>query len=140
MKQHYLFFTLMSVLLSGCTNVASGITRSIEQAPHSHLEDDALFSSASEFFSKAGYQCRVDEQYPVLRCTKELRDIYIHQTTVVVEIFPGDEKEAGYILVAERWDEGLIPGDFVSGNFSNEDVENFCGYLREEGLAVCRTR
>ncbi|WP_136254278.1 hypothetical protein [Onishia niordana] len=138
MKKQYLLFILMSVLVSGCTNVASDITRNIEQIPPPPLEPSALFSTASEFFAKAGYQCRIDDEYPILGCTKELRDLYVHQTTGVVEIFPGDEKEADYILVTERWDEGLIPGEFISGRFSNVDVERFCDYLREEGLAVCR--
>lgn len=138
MKKQYLLFILMSVLVSGCTNVASDITRNIERIPPPPLEPSALFSTANGFFANAGYQCRVDDEYPILRCTKELRDLYVHQTTAVVEIFPGDEKEVGYILITERWDEGLIPGEFIAGNFRNDDVANFCGYLREEGLAVCR--
>ncbi|WP_458524708.1 hypothetical protein [Onishia taeanensis] len=139
MKKQYLLFILISVLVSGCTNVASDVARKIEKAPPPSWEPGVLYSTASEFFAKAGYQCRVDDEFPIVRCTKELRDLYIHQTTAVVEIFPGDEKDPGYILVAERWDEGWIPGELISGLFSNEDVERFCGYLREEGLAVCRT-
>ncbi|MAX32091.1 hypothetical protein SAMN05216571_1156 [Onishia taeanensis] len=138
MKKQYLFFVLMSVLVSGCTNVASDVARYIEPTASSHLKASALFSTASDYFTQVGYQCIADEASPILKCTKELRDLYIHQTTAVVEIFPGDEKEAEYILVAERWDEGLIPGEFISGNFRNEDVANFCGYIQEKGLAVCR--
>lgn len=139
MKKQYLLLSLMSVLVSGCTNVASDIVRNIEPTALPHLEPSVLFSTASDFFAQAGYQCTADETLPILKCTKELRDLYIHQTTAVVEIFPGDEKAAEYILVAERWDEGLIPGEFISGRFSNEDVASFCGYLREEERAVCRT-
>ena len=139
MKKQYPFFILMSVLVSGCTNVASDVARYIEPTAPSHLRVSALFSTASDYFAQAGYQCTADETSPILKCTKELRDLYIHQTTAVVEIFPGDEKEAEYMLVAERWDEGLIPGEFIAGNFRNDDVASFCGYLQEEGLAVCRT-
>jgi hypothetical protein len=140
MKKQYPFFVLMSVLVSGCTNVASDVARQIEPTASSHLKASDLFSTASDFFAQAGYLCTADETLPILKCTKELRDLYIHQTTAVVEIFPGDEKEAAYMLVAERWDEGLIPGEFISGHFRHDDVANFCGYLREKGLAVCRTR
>lgn len=140
MKKQYLCFILMSVLVSGCTNVASDVARHIEPTATSYLKASDLFSTASDFFAQAGYQCTADETLPILKCTKQLRDLYIHQTTAVVEIFPDDEKEAEYMLVAERWDEGLIPGEFISGNFRNEDVASFCGYLREEGRAVCRTR
>jgi len=73
----------------------------------------------------------------IFAAVKNLRDIYIHQTHAVVEIFPGDDG-SNPLLVTTRWDEGLIPGEFISSEFSNPDVVAFCDYLVQAKLAVCR--
>lgn len=76
----------------------------------------------------------------LILCAKALRDLYIHQTRAVVEIYPGDDEGSRYTLVTTRWDEGLIPGEFISSEFTNADVEAFCGYLREQQLGICRSK
>ena len=128
---------LATLLVSGCTNVAGDVTRTLEPLSADPLNRAALFSRASEFFTDAGYQCRSASDTEDFRCRKDLRDIYIHQTHAVVEIFPGDDEE-NPLLVTTRWDEGLIPGEFISSQFSNPDVAAFCDYLAQATLAVCR--
>jgi len=124
-------------VLAGCTNVTGGVTRVVNAVSSASLDSAALFSSARDFFTEAGYQCSANSDTEDFRCRKDLRDIYIHQTHAVVKIFPGNEKE-GPLLVSNRWDEGLIPGEFISNTFSNPDVAAFCDYLAEAQLAVCR--
>jgi len=128
---------LATLLVSGCTNVAGDVTRTLEPLSADPFNRAALFSRASEFFTDAGYQCRSASDTEDFRCRKDLRDIYIHQTHAVVEIFPGDDG-GNPLLVTTRWDEGLIPGEFISSQFSNPDVAAFCDYLAQAELAVCR--
>jgi len=125
-------------LISGCTNVAGDVARAIHPAPSSALDENTLFSVASEFFIGEGYLCDATPDPSTLRCAKELRDLYIHQTQAVVQIYPGDEVAYPHTLVTSRWDEGLIPGEFVSSEFTNSDVTAFCEYLQAQALGSCR--
>lgn len=61
----------------------------------------------------------------LILCAKALRDLYIHQTRAVVEIYPGDDEGSRYTLVTTRWDEGLIPGEFISSEFTNAESRRF---------------
>lgn len=137
MKLSKVFLLLLPAIFSGCTNVAGDVTRTLSPVSSAPLDRAALFSRASEFFTDAGYQCKLDFDTEDFRCRKDLRDIYIHQTHAVVEIFPGDDG-GNPLLVTTRWDEGLIPGEFISSQFSNPDVAAFCDYLAQAKLAVCR--
>jgi len=128
---------LATLVVSGCTNVAGDVTRTLEPSSADPLNRAALFSSANAFFTDAGYQCGSASDTEDFRCRKDLRDVYIHQTHAVVEIFPGDDG-GNPLLVTTRWDEGLIPGEFISSQFSNPDVAAFCDYLALAKLAVCR--
>lgn len=124
----------MWVGLAGCTNVAGDHARVIttEEA----LEAPELLQMATEYFSGAGYDCGEDSRSE-LRCRKDLRDLYIHQTHAVVEIF--EDKEAGHhLLMTTRWDEGLIPGELISSEFENPDVAGFCRSLEALGQGVCQ--
>lgn len=135
------FLVLVISLLSfiaGCTNMAGDVARSIHPAPSSALDENTLFSVASEFFIGEGYECDATHDPSTLRCVKELRDLYIHQTQAVVQIYPGD-KAHPHTLVTSRWDEGLIPGEFVSSEFTNSDVAAFCEYLQAQVLGRCRS-
>lgn len=128
---------LSLLMLSGCTNVTGDVARTLNPVSSAPLNRAALFSSANAFFTDAGYQCKLASDTEDFRCRKDLRDIYIHQTHAVVEIFPGDDG-GNPLLVTTRWDEGLIPGEFISSQFSNPDVAAFCDYLAQAKLAVCR--
>ena len=123
-------------VLSGCTNVAGGDSRLISSPEGGSLETGRLFSLATAFFSEAGYQCSADRDASRFRCSRELRDLYIHQTRAVVEIYAGEHDS--YRLVPTRWDEGLIPGELISNTYANDDVEAFCTYLASEKMAFCR--
>ncbi|WP_228339781.1 hypothetical protein [Marinobacter sp. F3R08] len=125
-------------LIAGCTNVAGDVTRTIHPAPSSALDTGTLFSVASEFFTRAGYQCVTRDDPGALRCTRELRDLYIHRTLAEVQIYPGDESGYPHTLVTSRWDEGLVPGEFISNEFTNPDVKAFCEYLRAQALGRCQ--
>ena len=134
------FRVLMLLLLSliaGCTNVASDVARTIHPAPSSALSTSTLFAIASEFFTGEGYQCVTRDDPSALRCTKELRDFYIHQTQAEVQVYPGDELYS-HTLVTSRWDEGLIPGEFISSEFTSPDVKAFCDYLTAQTVGSCR--
>lgn len=136
----YKFKTLVVIfllLIVGCTNITSDVARTIHPAPSSSLQASKLFSAASGFFTEAGYQCNAYHDPSALRCAKELRDLYIHQTQAVVQIYPRDEAYP-YTLVTSRWDEGLIPGEFISSEFTNPDVKAFCEYLQAQALGSCR--
>ncbi|MDX1757104.1 MAG: hypothetical protein R3175_13665 [Marinobacter sp.] len=132
-------FILCPLIFSGCTNVAGDITRSIHHLPSSSLSSDTLFAAAGHFFTNLGYQCDSNHQATRFRCTKALRDVYIHQTRAVVQIYPGDAEVTHHSLFTTRWDEGLIPGEFISSEFTNPDVAAFCDYLREDELGLCRS-
>ncbi|ENO12750.2 hypothetical protein J057_15170 [Marinobacter nanhaiticus D15-8W] len=127
------------LVLGGCTNVAGDVARIIELPSASPSGSKALFSIASNFFVSAGYDCGAEVRPDQFRCSKNLRDLYIHQTKAVVEIYPANDEDDSYTLVTNRWDEGLIPGELVSGTFSNADVEAFCQFLLEEEIGECRT-
>ena len=49
---------LATLLVSGCTNVAGDVTRTLEPLSADPFNRAALFSSANAFFTDAGYQCR----------------------------------------------------------------------------------
>ncbi|MDG5500346.1 hypothetical protein [Marinobacter sp. BGYM27] len=130
----------LSALLSGCTNVTGDTPRMISYTDQKTLSKDALFTVANGFFSRAGYECDDQGGSVQLLCNKELRDLYIHQTTAEVTISQGtgEEKDPDYVLATSRWDEGMIPSELLSSHFSNRDVQAFCDYLEQETQAVCR--
>ncbi|MBL1272130.1 MAG: hypothetical protein COB25_006750 [Oceanospirillales bacterium] len=138
MKNFKSLMILSLSLIAGCTNVASDLGRSIHPAPSSALNTDTLFSAASDFFAEVGYQCNTNYEPTSLHCSKALRDLYIHQTQAVVQIYPGDDEAHPHTLVTTRWDEGLLPGEFISSEFTNPDVKAFCEYLRAQALGLCR--
>lgn len=124
--------------IAGCTNVAGDAIRTIYPAAESALDTDTLFAVARNFFTEAGYQCNTGREFPSLHCSKELRDLYIHQTQSVVEIFRDDNENRTHTLITTRWDEGLIPGEFISSEFKNPDVKAFCEYLKAQAVGDCR--
>lgn len=130
----------LSALHSGCTNVTGENLRMISYTDQKTLSEDTLFTVASGFFTRAGYECDDQGGSVQLLCNKELRDLYIHQTTAEVTISQGtgEEKDPDYVLATSRWDEGMIPSEFLSSRFSNEDVQAFCDYLAQETQAVCQ--
>lgn len=128
---------LFLALTAGCTNVATDAVRTIYPAPAASLDKDTLFSVASDFFAELGYQCAVERDDRVLRCARELRDLYIQQTRAEVLVFPDDESLT-HSLFTNRWDTGLIPGELISSEFTNPDVQAFCEYLQAEALGECR--
>ncbi|SFM32677.1 hypothetical protein [Marinobacter zhejiangensis] len=134
------FSILLPLVFAGCTNVAGGMANDIIPPPSSTLSSEVLFSVAGDYFSAEGYQCRAESEPAQLRCSKPLRELFIHQTRAVVQIIPGGGESGRYILATTRWDEGLIPGEFISSEFSNPDIGGFCDYLKNQGLGGCRPR
>jgi len=136
MTRTVLFLLSLSVL-SGCTNVTGDTPRTISPQEAENLTAERLFSVADTFFSEAGYACSADADAGQFRCSRALRDLYIHQTTAEVNIYPADEEDRGHRVIATRWDEGLIPGELIANTYANDDVEAFCVYLAGEKIAVC---
>ena len=136
MTRTVLFLLSLSVL-SGCTNVTGDTPRTISSQHQEPLNTERLFAAAEIFFSEAGYRCSSDAVAGKFRCSRALRDLYIHQTTAEVNIYPADEEDRGHRVIATRWDEGLIPGELISNTYANDDVEAFCAYLASEKLGRC---
>ena len=136
MMKPALFLLFLSVLV-GCTNVAGDTPRTISPQEAENLNAERLFSIADTFFSEAGYACSTDAEADQFRCSRALRDLYIHQTTAEVNIYPGDEGGKAHRIIANRWDEGLIPSELISNTYANDDVEAFCAYLASEKLGFC---
>ena len=132
------FPIIVCMVLSGCTNVTGDAPRTISPQEAENLSAESLFSVADTFFSEAGYACSTDAEAEQFRCSRALRDLYIHQTTAEVNIYPGDEEDKTHRMIATRWDEGLIPGELISNTYANDDVEAFCAYLASEKVALCR--
>jgi len=129
---------LILAVLIGCTNVTGDTPRTISPQTGESLSTERLFSVANIFFSEAGYACSADAEAGQFRCSRALRNLYIHQTTAEVNIYPGDAEDKTHRMIANRWDEGLIPGELISNTYANDDVEAFCAYLASEKLALCR--
>lgn len=129
--------SLILAVLVGCTNVTGDTPRTICPQTGESLSTERLFSVANTFFSEAGYACSTDTEAEQFRCSRALRDLYIHQTTAEVNIYPGDEEDKAHRIIATRWDEGLIPGELISNTYASDDVEAFCAYLVDEKIAVC---
>ena len=136
MTRTVLFLLSLSVL-SGCTNVTGDTPRTISSQHQEPLNTERLFAAAETFFSEAGYRCSSDAGAGQFRCSRALRDLYIHQTTAEVNIYPADEEDRGHRVIATRWDEGLIPGELIANTYANDDVEAFCAYLASEKLGRC---
>lgn len=130
--------SLFLAVLVGCTNVTGDTPRTISPLTGESLSTERLFSVAETFFSEVGYACSSDAEAGQFRCSRELRDLYIHQTTAEVNIYSGDEEDKTHRMIATRWDEGLVPGELISNTYANDDVEAFCAYLASEKLALCR--
>ncbi len=136
MTRTVLFLLSLSVL-SGCTNVTGDTPRTISSQHQEPLNTERLFAAAEIFFSEAGYRCSSDAGAGQFRCSRALRDLYIHQTTAEVNIYPADEEGRGHRVIATRWDEGLIPSELIANTYANDDVEAFCAYLASEKLGRC---
>jgi hypothetical protein len=136
MTRTVLFLLSLSVL-SGCTNVTGDTPRTIFSQHQEPLNTERLFAAAEIFFSEAGYRCSSAAGPGQFRCSRALRDLYIHQTTAEVKIYPADEEDRGHRVIATRWDEGLIPGELIANTYANDDVEAFCAYLDSEKLGRC---
>lgn len=128
---------LILAVLVGCTNVTGDTPRTISSQEAENLSAVRLFSVADTFFSEAGYACSADADAGQFRCSRALRDLYIHQTTAEVNIYPGDEGNKAHRIIATRWDEGLIPSELISNTYANNDVEAFCAYLASAKVALC---
>lgn len=144
MKFRLLSPIVLSLVTIGCTNVAGDKVHRIapvavvpseraSSVDSSDNPDTGLFASAAAFFNGAGYQCRSQSEGETLRCSKLLRDSWLHQTRAVVQIFRDGPPTGSYTLVSSRWDEGFIPSEFLPGEFRNADVPAFCQYLNEKG-------
>ena len=131
------FLLLIVFVFVGCTNVTGDTPRTISSLPDDRLSTEHLFATADTFFSDAGYTCSIDVEAGQFRCSRALRDLYIHQTTAEVNIYPGDEGNKAHRIIATRWDEGLIPSELISNTYANDDVEAFCAYLASEKLGFC---
>ena len=129
--------TIFLVVVTGCTNVTGDAPRIISSLSDERLRTDHLFATADTFFSEAGYACRTDAEAGQFRCSRALRDLYIHQTTAEVNIYPGDEGGKAHRIIANRWDEGVIPSELISNTYANDDVEAFCAYLASETIGLC---
>ena len=129
--------SLILAVLVGCTNVTGDTPRTISPQTGESLSTERLFSVANTFFSETGYACSTDAEAEQFRCSRALRDLYIHQTTAEVNIYPADEEDRGHRVIATRWDEGLIPGELIANTYANDDVEAFCAYLASEKLGRC---
>ncbi len=136
MMKPALLFLILAALV-GCTNVTGDTPRTISPQTGESLSTEHLFSVANTFFSEMGYACSTDAEAEQFRCSRALRDLYIHQTTAEVKIYPGDEEDNTHRIIATRWDEGLIPGELIANTYANDDVEAFCAYLVGEKIAVC---
>ncbi|WP_414430490.1 hypothetical protein ACMG4M_00370 [Alcanivorax sp. IL3] len=128
---------LLLAVLVGCTNVTGDTPRTIFPQTGESLSTERLFSVANTFFSDAGYACSTDSEAGQFRCSRAIRDLYIHQTAAEVNIYPGDEGGKAHRIIANRWDEGLIPSELISNTYANDDVETFCAYLASEKLGFC---
>ena len=131
------FLLLIVFVFVGCTNVTGDTPRTISSLQDERLSTEHLFATADTFFSDAGYTCTTDAEAGQFRCSRALRDLYIHQTTAEVNIYPGDEGGKAHRIIANRWDEGLIPSELISNTYANDDVEAFCAYLASEKLGFC---
>jgi hypothetical protein len=136
-KAAFIALSIFPLVIAGCTNVTGDAPRTISPQAGESLNAERLFSVADTFFSEAGYACSTDAEAGQFRCSRALRDLYIHQTTAEVNIFPGDEGGKAHRIIANRWDEGLIPGELISNTYANDDVEAFCAYLASEKLGFC---
>jgi len=136
MTRTVLFLLSLSVL-SSCTNVTGDTPRTISSQHQEPFNTERLFAAAETFFSEAGYRCSSDAGAGQFRCSRALRDLYIHQTTAEVNIYPGGEEDKTHRMIATRWDEGLIPGELIANTYANADVEAFCAYLAGEKIALC---
>lgn len=134
----FIALSIFPLVIAGCTNVTGDVPRTISPQAGENLSAESLFSVADTFFSEAGYACSTDAEAEQFRCSRALRDLYIHQTTAEVNIYPGDEEDKIHRMIATRWDEGLIPGELISNTYANDDVEAFCAYLASEKVALCR--
>lgn len=137
MTKFRMLLMLSLALTAGCTNVTTDVVRTIYPAPAASLDKQTLFSVAGDFFAGLGYQCAVERDNRVLNCSRELRNLYIHQTRAEVLVFPDNEAPTHH-LFTNRWDTGLIPGELISDEFTNPDVEAFCDYLKAQALGECR--
>ena len=131
------FLLLIVFVFVGCTNVTGDTPRTISSLPDDRLSTEHLFATADTFFSDAGYTCSIDVEAGQFRCSRALLDLYIHQTAAEVNIYPGDEGSKAHKIIANRWDEGLIPSELISNTYANDDVEAFCAYLASEKLGFC---
>ena len=131
------FLLLILFVFVGCTNVTGDTPRTISSQEAENLSAVRLFSVADTFFSEAGYACSADADAGQFRCSRALRDLYIHQTTAEVNIYPVDEEDKTHRMIATRWDEGLIPSELIANTYANADVEAFCAYLASEKLGRC---
>ena len=136
-RGHTMLLAVGLLVLAGCTNVTKDQLRTIVAPTGGQLASKHLAEMASEYFSGLGYQCQADGDERFSRCLKDLRDLYIHQTHAVVQLFPGDTQDE-HLLLTSRWDQGWIPGELISNHFVNPDVAEFCDWLAAQGTATCR--
>jgi len=125
----------VSSVLVGCTNVAGDAIRVIE-APAERQEN--LFASIEHTLRASGYECHAAGEGHRYRCDKALRNLFIHQTRAVIEVFPDADVPDSYFVMATRWDEGLIPGELISSEYHSADVVVLCKALEDSSLGRCR--
>ena len=126
---------LVVLLAAGCTNVAGDAIRIIEVPAE---RQDKLFELVDASLRANGYECPSAEEGHRYRCDKALRNLFIHQTRAVIEVFPDADSPDTYFVLATRWDEGLIPGELISSEYRSADVAALCKALEDSALGRCR--
>lgn len=129
---------LFMAALTGCTNSVSDEAKYLHPNEKDGYSTVRVFDLAREFITNKDYQCEPSSSASYLQCSRYTREWDIHTTQVIIKIVRDYDDGSSVLIVASRWDEGLIPGEFISNTFHSEDLADLCQYFENENIAVCK--
>ncbi|MFP2769321.1 hypothetical protein [Oceanisphaera sp. KMM 10153] len=124
--------------LTGCTNSVSDEAKYLYPDRADDYSTIQLFDLAREFVINKDYRCEPSSVASYLQCTKYTRQWDLHTTKVIMKIVRDHDDGSSILIFASRWDEGLIPGEFISNTFHSEDLAELCRFFEGKGIATCK--
>lgn len=134
---HKALLLLSCGLFAGCTNVTSDRVQYLHPNQAEGYHSARVFELAREHLAGNGYHCELDGAH-FASCAKITRDSSLHSTRVIIRLEREHDEGNSVLLLASRWDEGLIPSEFISNRFESEDLARLCQHLASRHIATCK--
>ena len=124
--------------LTGCANSVSDEAKYLHPYETAGYSTVQVFDLVKQFIVDKDYLCEPSSVPSYLQCAKYTREWDFHTTKVIMKIVRDHDEGNSVLIFASRWDEGLIPAEFISDTFHSEDLADLCQLFEGKDIATCK--